>query len=436
MNNHRRPLRAFLAAPSARFLFGAALFLLVLFVDAGHPRHSITTTSSKSTSITSRVRSIFALDFKYPSLKKHVGGASMLLAPTREIPRGGQRVEEGHETKNADSTRPAPVTSTPSVIVKEWMSQWASIGMGLIFAWNSGFMNGCALSGAITVDGSSQAVAAVTASWTNSALGLASRTTSTSTSAVTAKIVFLSTIVASFIFGSFIAGFMMEPTTTTTSTTPYVLPKKAYSGPLTIAAGLVLFATKLLQDIGKVKMGFYLLAMANGINNSVTSVSTIHYNYWYWSWLVLHARSRWYFRRYRSPILPLLTRCCCCCCRPWREIYAEPHILLEFPRISVPLSVKSFVETRPMHSNWKSLLVWWLHSGWAGMQAMAFQRPMELPSYVFQLQSTYSLRLAMTRCYSCCWERTPRASLNKLPLRTYGSFPPRYYYHRSRIWLV
>jgi uncharacterized membrane protein YoaK (UPF0700 family) len=131
--------------------------------------------------------------------------------------------------------------------------------MGLLLALNSGFINGCALSGAITAEGRSQAVAAVTASWTNSALALAGGNA--------AKFGFFAKVVGSFMFGSLIAGFM-EPTPS-----QFLVSSSAYGGPLTIAAGLVLLATAFLDDVDKVNMGFYLLSAANGINNSVTSVS-------------------------------------------------------------------------------------------------------------------------------------------------------------------
>jgi len=139
------------------------------------------------------------------------------------------------------------------------VSQTASIWMGIILAMNSGFINGCALSSSITADASSQAVAAVTASWTNSALLLAAGNA--------ARSLFFAKVIASFMLGSIIAGYM-EPTPT-----QFLVSPKNYGGPLTVAAGLVALATVFLQDLGKVKLGFFLLAAANGINNSVTSVS-------------------------------------------------------------------------------------------------------------------------------------------------------------------
>ena len=144
------------------------------------------------------------------------------------------------------------------------VSQSASILMGLILAMNSGFINGCALSGTVTADGSMQAVAAVTASWTNSALALAAGNS--------ARCAFFAKVIGSFMIGSMIAGYM-EPTPS-----QFLVSSKNYAGPLTVAAGAVALATVFLEDLGKVKLGFYLLAIANGINNSVTSVS-FHWRY-------------------------------------------------------------------------------------------------------------------------------------------------------------
>lgn len=145
--------------------------------------------------------------------------------------------------------------ASPSLI-----SQSASILMGMILALNSGFINGCALSGAVTGDGSTQAVAAVTASWTNSALGLASGNM--------AKFGFLSKVLGSFIFGSLIAGYL-EP-----KPSQFLVSSSSYGMPLTVAAIFTALSKTFLEAPSSVKLGFYLLCMANGINNSVTSTMT------------------------------------------------------------------------------------------------------------------------------------------------------------------
>jgi hypothetical protein len=145
-------------------------------------------------------------------------------------------------------------------VSKSFVSQSASVIMGLILALNSGLINGCALSGVVTADGSSQAVAAVTASWTNSALGLASGNL--------AKFGFLSKVIGSFIFGSFIAGYLQP------KPSPFLISTSSYGAPLTIAALATVLSKVCLEDKSLIKIGFYLLCVANGINNSITSSMT------------------------------------------------------------------------------------------------------------------------------------------------------------------
>lgn len=141
-----------------------------------------------------------------------------------------------------------------------FVSQSASVLMGLILALNSGFINGCALSGVLAADGSSQAVSAVTASWTNSALGLAAGNM--------AKFGFLGKVLGSYIFGSLVAGYCQP------NPSPFLVSSSSYGLPLTIAAGSMIIAKMFLDDASSVKLGFYVLAIANGINNSVTSTMT------------------------------------------------------------------------------------------------------------------------------------------------------------------
>jgi hypothetical protein len=139
-------------------------------------------------------------------------------------------------------------------------SKGAAVVMGLLLAFNSGFINGCCLSG-VVADGSKQAVAAVTASWTNSAMGLASGNV--------AQFQFLSKVILSFISGSAISGFLNP------RPTPFLFDGSSqYSSSLFVAAGLLCLAAAQLNDADSVKMGFYLAAMANGIQNSVTSTLT------------------------------------------------------------------------------------------------------------------------------------------------------------------
>jgi len=150
--------------------------------------------------------------------------------------------------------------SSSSSMSSSLVSQSASILMGLILALNSGFINGCALSGVVTADGSSQAVAAVTASWTNSAMGLASGNM--------AKFGFLSKVLGSFIFGSLLAGYLQP------KPTQFLISTSSYGLPLLLAAAFTGLSKTFLETSTSVKLGFYLLCMANGINNSVTSTMT------------------------------------------------------------------------------------------------------------------------------------------------------------------
>lgn len=146
-----------------------------------------------------------------------------------------------------------PLTFVPS-------SQKASVVLGLILALNSGFINGCCLSGAIAADGTKQAVAAVTASWTNSALGMASGDMS--------QFSFLAKIIVAFIGGSAIAGFLNP------SPAQFQAVSSAYAKPLGVGAIMLVVAAKLLNSAESVKTGMLLCAMANGIQNSVTSTLT------------------------------------------------------------------------------------------------------------------------------------------------------------------
>ena len=156
-----------------------------------------------------------------------------------------------------------PKSTSSSVISTrggDGASQKGAVVLGLILALNSGFINGCCLSGAISADGAKQAVAAVTASWTNSALGMASGNMS--------QFGFLSKIIGAFIGGSAIAGFLNPKPTLFQVSTP------AYALPLAIGGGLLVVASQLIKNVDSVKTAFLLCAVANGIQNSVTSTMT------------------------------------------------------------------------------------------------------------------------------------------------------------------
>ena len=155
----------------------------------------------------------------------------------------------------------AQLKSSPLVTTRGGdTSQKAAVVLGLILALNSGFINGCCLSGAITADGAKQAVAAVTASWTNSALGMAGGDMK--------QFSFLAKVIGAFMGGSAIAGFVNPKPTLFQVTT------SAYAIPLSIGGVMLAVASQLVQKADTVKLGFLLCAMANGIQNSMTSTMT------------------------------------------------------------------------------------------------------------------------------------------------------------------
>ena len=165
---------------------------------------------------------------------------------------------------------PAPPNTTAIVKLPTKENKKAAIVMGLILAFNSGFINGLCLSGVAAANGAKQAVSAVTASWTNSAMGLASGNMG--------QFKFLSAVILSFMGGSVIAGFLnpkppKQFTLQEESNNPSPLPW--YSTSFYIGAVLLALAG---MNLGKgdnnVKLGFLLASMANGIQNSITSVIT------------------------------------------------------------------------------------------------------------------------------------------------------------------
>lgn len=143
-------------------------------------------------------------------------------------------------------------------------SKSASVALGLILSFNSGFINGCCLSGAAAATGAKQAVAAVTASWTNSAVGLASGNMG--------QFKFLGTILLCYFTGSAIAGVLKPTPAATFSFEQIAGSRNAFFA----AAAVICAAARMLgvAEDDSVKMGFYLATMANGIQNSITSTLT------------------------------------------------------------------------------------------------------------------------------------------------------------------
>lgn len=129
-----------------------------------------------------------------------------------------------------------------------------AVGISLLLALNSGFINGCTLSGFL---GTKQATAAVTGSWTNSAIGFAS-----GSDAFASQV----KMILSYMTGSFIASlYNPEPA-------QFEFSNITFKPSLLTAAILLAGAHKMAKD-GNTNF-LVLCAIANGINNSVTSVLT------------------------------------------------------------------------------------------------------------------------------------------------------------------
>lgn len=151
-----------------------------------------------------------------------------------------------------------PMKKTSIVPSKEF-SQKAAVAAGMLLAFNSGFSNGVCLGGAVTGGKGSNAVAAVTGAWTNSALGLASG--NMGQFAANAK------GILSYLTGSLIAGLMIP------KPKPFFV-NDGTGATFMIGAGLMYAASQAAGNSPTAKTCFYLALMANGLQNSVSSVHT------------------------------------------------------------------------------------------------------------------------------------------------------------------
>jgi len=138
------------------------------------------------------------------------------------------------------------------------ISQKTAVGFGLLLALNSGIMNGVCLSGMLSKDGTKQASAAVTGAWTNSALGAASGNYS--------QFLFNFKCILSYASGSFMSGFLNP------NPKPFQISVVAFRSAFFIGAMLLYGSSTLSEEPDKVFI--YLAAMANGIQNSLTSTTT------------------------------------------------------------------------------------------------------------------------------------------------------------------
>lgn len=154
--------------------------------------------------------------------------------------------------------------SAPAYDVKEMrggkinmISLQFAITSGILLAFNSGYINGCCLKG--TLLNTKQAVAAVTGAYTTSALGLASGNTDQFRTQLT--------VLASYIGGSTIAGIL--------NPIPVPFQMSSSNGLAFLVASALLWSSSSLAQKGSANiLVFCLAAIANGIQNSVTSAHT------------------------------------------------------------------------------------------------------------------------------------------------------------------
>lgn len=128
----------------------------------------------------------------------------------------------------------------------------------MILALNSGFLNGCCLSGAAALDGTKQAVSAVTGAWTTSAVSIANGNTGAGVTQIK--------MIASYITGSLLAG-LLNPNPKT-----FELSKSV--GPSLLIGSALLFTSKSMFSQKHNLIAFSLAAIVNGMQNSITSVHT------------------------------------------------------------------------------------------------------------------------------------------------------------------
>jgi uncharacterized membrane protein YoaK (UPF0700 family) len=133
--------------------------------------------------------------------------------------------------------------------------------VGLLFALNSGFINGLCLSGLLTKEGSNKhAVSGVTAAYTTSGLYLAD--------GLFNEAGFEFSLILAFVGGAFVSGLM----------TPKAIPHKLVPsyGPTFLLGSLCLFAAAWIADHNRPygRVQYFFAAMANGMQNGMSSMYT------------------------------------------------------------------------------------------------------------------------------------------------------------------
>ena len=173
----------------------------------------------------------------------------------------------------ASAGRPAlvqrkPVGAVPDVVKKTKGGAFGPLGAiskkqavmaGMLLAFNSGYSNGCCLGGGVVAGKNKNAVAAVTGAWTTSALGFASGNMDAFTTQLKG--------ILSYMSGSAIAGALIP------NPKPFVLADNTGVAFL-VGSALMLAASQMAEKSPAAMTCFFLALMANGLQNSVTSVHT------------------------------------------------------------------------------------------------------------------------------------------------------------------
>jgi uncharacterized membrane protein YoaK (UPF0700 family) len=166
----------------------------------------------------------------------------------------------------AEAGKPALVVNqkkAPAVVTKTSrgggaaFSEKLAVTAGMILAFNSGFSNGCCLASGIAAN--KNAVAAVTGAWTTSAYGLVSGN----------KNLFATQLkgILSYMGGSAIAGSLIP------NPKPFVVAENTGVAFL-VGSALWLAASQTAKSSPTAMTCFFLALMANGLQNSVSSVHT------------------------------------------------------------------------------------------------------------------------------------------------------------------
>ena len=129
---------------------------------------------------------------------------------------------------------------------------------GSLLAFNSGVINGVCLSGLLQP--TKQASAAVTGAWTNSALGVATGNYE--------QFLFNGKCILSYFFGSFISGLINY------NPTPFEISVGTFRSMFWIGSALLFGSSWMCGSAEEGKRFIFLAAMANGLQNSLTSSTT------------------------------------------------------------------------------------------------------------------------------------------------------------------